>query len=318
MAWLSAILSHFRARPAADPLLDEALARAADYVAPRLRHTRGWPRRYRRPISDALLQARSVADAVPGPVTLDPGRLARDPLVHALFPSADAMRAALCSSPAIQSYVAGGNTAGHMLLSLRLERKTVLGVDETDGMLRRDVPLELVWFSDARIAALAPTLEAARTNLLWWLFDRFLERVAVGVGRVRAERDHLTREKELALARLRTAPAADKPALRRALDDILRPLGEVTRCGEDENLAEIFAAVLAHPQDCLFLRGARLCVDDMNIVRPRDAQGHGHCLDLAELHERYAEPRIVLLAYCPDIRPLSRRLRLEQAQQLLA
>lgn len=318
MALLNAILSRLRARPAADPLLDEALARAADRVAPRVRHTRGWPRRYRRPIADALAQARNVAEAVPGPVTMDAERLARDPLMHTLFPSAEAMREALCSSAEIHRYVAGGASSGYMLLSLRREGKRVLGVDEADGVLRRDVPQEVVWFSDARVAALAPTLEQARQQLLWWLFDRFLERVAVGVARVRAERDHLTHEKELALARLRAAPAADKPALRRALDDILRPLGEVTRCSEDENLAEIFAAVLSHPQDCLFLRSVRLCVDDMNIVRSPDQPGCGHCLDLAELHERYAETRTVLLAYCPDIRPLSQRLRLERAQQLLA
>jgi hypothetical protein len=317
MALFSAILSRFRARPAADPLLDEALARAADRVAPRVRHTRGWPRRYRQPIAAALAQARSIADAMPGPVTLDPERLTRDPLMHTLFPSADAMREALCSSAEIRQYVAGGERSGYMLLSLRRERKRVLGVEETDGMLRRDVPQEVVWFSDARVAALAPTLEQARNNLLWWLFDRFLERVAVGVARVRAQRDHLTREKELALARLRTASAADKPAARRALDDILGPLGEVTRCSEDENLAEIFAAVLSHPQDCLFLRSAGLCVDDMNIIRPGDEPGRGHCLNLVELHERYVEPRTVMLAYCADIRPLSQRLRLEQAQRLL-
>ncbi|MFO7541872.1 MAG: hypothetical protein R6W97_03540 [Thiobacillus sp.] len=302
-----------------EPDLDEALERAAARVEPRLKQTRGWPKRFRRPISDALAQARRVAEAIPGPVDIDAAHFARDPFVHALFGSPEDIRRALCSSRVMHDYVDSGiGSEAYVLLSMRREEKRTLGMENAGSVLNRDVPQRLVWFSDHQLIAPAPTLAQARENLRWTLFDRFLERLAGGVDCLRAERNRLAEEKDHALARLRRAGASQRPELQVRAENSLRQLGEATRCLEHENLVEIFGTVLSHPEDCLFLREQVLRIDNMGVVhsdegKPDDVPP----LRFAELIERYHEPRTVVLVHCPDIHPMTQEERLREAERWL-
>lgn len=312
MRWFARLFAS--RRPAeADPDLDAALDRAAARVEPRLRQTRGWPRRYRVAIAAALAQARRVAEGIPGPLELSPARYAGDPAVRALFASPEDIRRALCGSQAIRDYVAaGGGREVYALLSMRRLEKTVLGVDMSGEALRREVPQTLVWFADHRLTGAAADEAGARRALLWTLFDRFLERLAVGVERLREERERLLHEKDLAMARLHDAGQAEAAAARPALDDVLRRLGEVTQALELDHLAEVFDAVLLHPEDCLYLVEHTYVLDEMGRLRPGDTRASA--LRFVDLQERYQEPRTVLLAHCRNFRPVSQGERLREAE----
>ncbi|MBM4180798.1 MAG: hypothetical protein FJ209_04495 [Betaproteobacteria bacterium] len=296
-----------------DPDLDVALERAAARVEPRLPQASGWPRRYRVAIAAALAQARRVAEGIPGPLELSPGRYAGEPAVRALFASPEDIRRALCGSPALRDYVAaGGRREIYALLSMRRMEKTVLGVDMSGGALRREVPQTLMWFTDHRLSGPAEDEAGARRALLWTLFDRFLERLAVGVERLREERARLLREKDLAMARLRDADAGREAAAREALEEILRRLAEVTQALELERLAEVFDTVLSHPEDCLYLTEHTYALDEMGRLRGGDARATE--LRFVDLLERYQEPRTVLLAHCRDFTPVSVGERLREAE----
>lgn len=301
-----------------EPDLEEALERAAARVDPRLKQTRAWPKRYRRSISAALAQARRVAEAIPGPVDIDAANFARDPFVHALFASPEDIRRALCSSRVMHDYVDSGVASeAYVLLSMRREEKRTLGMEVAGSVINRDVPQRLVWFSDHQLIAPAPTLEQARANLRWTLFDRFLGRLAGGVDSLRAERDRLAEEKDHALARLRCADASRRPELQQRADHCLKQLGEATRCLEPDNLVEIFDTVLSHPEDCLFLREQTLRIDTMGVVRSDGGDNNGSLLRFVELVERYHEPRTVVLVHCPEIHPMTQEERLNEAERWL-
>ena len=319
MGLLSRFLGHLRpSENTHDPDLDEALDRAAYRVEPRLKQTRAWPKRYRRPIAAALAQARHLAEAIPGPVEIDAEHYIRDPFVHALFASPDDIHRAVCSNPVMRRYVAAGNVGEvYVLLTMRRQEKRALGIENFGGVMRRDVSQHLVWFTDHQVEGPAPTLAEARRNMMWILFDRFLDKVASGVDRIRAERAHLVQEKDFALARLRGADPARRADLQIALDQCLSQLGEATRFLDYENLAEVFETVLSHPEDCLYLQKQELILDSMGVVRQEGGGSNATRLSFFDLHERESVPRTVVLAYCRDIHPMTRSERLQEAEQLL-
>jgi len=87
-----------------NPELLAAIDRAVSAVEPLLKQMSGYPDSYRKPVAAALEYARVLAASVPGPVTIDRESYAGDAYVHALFPSVDLIREALCVSQAIQEF----------------------------------------------------------------------------------------------------------------------------------------------------------------------------------------------------------------------
>lgn len=130
-------------------------------------------------------------------------------------------------------------------------------------MLRKDVLQRLVCFTDHRLSGPAASLAAARDRLTWTLFDRFLERLAAGIERLRADKARLTSERDLGLDRLRHAAAGQRAGYERRADMALRQLHEATEALDLAHLQEVFEAVLSHPQDCPYLDITRLALDRM-------------------------------------------------------
>jgi hypothetical protein len=308
MRWLTRLLQYVGSAGACDAELEEALDRAAWRVEPqRLKQARGWPRRFCRPIATALAQARRVAQAIPGPVELDVSHYTCNPFIHALFGSAEDVRQLLRRSTALRDYARSGtNEDAYALLSLRREEKKTLGIEEHGGMLNRDALQRVIWFSDHRLIGPAPTLAQARDNLVWTLFDRFLERVAVGMERLRADKERLTHDRDLALSRLRRADSSRRAESRNCLDTVLRQLYETTESLDLAHLHEVFETVLSHPEDCLYLEEVRLTLDNMGVVRPNCREQGIATLTFTDLVERYSERRTVVIVHCGDIQQILR------------
>lgn len=278
---------------AADPDLEEALERAAAKVDPRIKQARGWPQHYRVPLSGALAQARRVAAAVPGPIELDANMYTLDPLVRALFGSAADVRRLLGNSPELRGFY--GNDV-YALLSMRRMEKRSLGFDNSGDILRRDVLQQLIWFTDHQLIGPAPSEAEARRNLLWSLYDRFLERVLVGIKRIEEDYQRLLRDKDESLARLRKATGQQQQDLQRVLETTLHTLTDTNRTLEPSARADIFKAVLSHPRDCLYAENYRLILDAMGVVQSGEGPA-ARKLEFTELHERYQEPRTLVLIH---------------------
>ena len=294
-----------------DPALDEALERAAMHVEPRVKQTRHWPDRYRASIGRALVQARRVAQGVPGPVTLDREHWVGDPLVHALFASADDMRRLLSMNTDLRDFIAvHGGSELHVLLSMRREDKNIMGMEASGGILRRDVPQHVVWFTDHHFLAPAASEAEARENLLWTLFDRFLERLSVGVDQLKHERERLVQEKDQAQARLRAATEARRPVLERDLQDRLTRLGEIAQLLDPGHLHDVFDTVLSRPEECLYLERHAFHLDAMGVDQ---GEGNGPTIEFTDLVERYQAPRTVVIARCPGVTPNTLADRLDEA-----
>ncbi len=319
MSLLSHLFSRFRTTEAEDPVVAAAVERAAYLVEPRLKQARGYPRDYRHAVAGALAQARRIAQTVPGPLELSPATHAGDPLVHALFASPEHLREVLQSSEVLRDYAAtAGRGEFHALLTLQRMEKTVLGMEMQGDAVRRDVIQRVVYFTDHQFTCPAPTEGEARENLLWALFDRFMERVAVGVQRLRDERARLEGEKDLAVARLRSARPENRAALQAEMDALLGQLGEAGDSLDMRHMAEVFDTVLSHPQDCLYLEEQALALDRMGVVQKDSGSPAAARLHFTDLIERYQAPRTVVLVHCRELAlPESLGKRFEEAAKWL-
>lgn len=298
-----------------DLALDEAMERAVMRVEPHVKQTRQWPDRYRAAIGRALVQARRVAQSVPGPITLDREHWVGDPLVHALFASPDDMRRLLSMNPVLRDFIAvHGGTEVHVLLSMQREDKHILGIEASGEILRRDVPQRVLWFTDHQFLAPAASEAEARETLLWTLFDRFLERLSKGVDQLKHERERLVQEKDQAQARLRAATETRRPVLERDLQHLLVRLGENAQLLDPGSLHDVFDTVLSHPEDCLFLERHAFRLDAMGLVQ---YEGNGLTIEFTDLVERYQAPRTVVMARCPGVISSTLADRLDEADHWL-
>ncbi len=301
----------------ADPIVDAAVERAVNRVAPRLKQFHGYPGRYRPAVQRVLARVRQLSADVPGPVTLDPERYISDPFVRALFGAPKDIKQ-LCSTPAMQTYAAQyGSGEFYALLSMRRRENSVFGLDLEGDLIRRDVAQQVIHFTDHLLIAPAPTEKQARENVLWYLFDHYMEHVAQGLDRLRDERQRLAREKDFAVARLRGVSAELRAARQQELEDVLATLGEASASLDPGQMGEVFDVVLSHPEDCIALVAKRLNLDAMGVVHAEATHPRAVSLDFVDLHERDRETRNVVLVHLREVHPTSSSDQLDAARRLL-
>ena len=151
--------------------------------------------RYRRTLGPAVATAMAYCDelvrVIPGPVRLEPHSYYDDPLVKAVFRSADEMEIVLRNArnhelPGTEEEIFG------LLLMDRTE-KTVFGSSRQGDVVLHNVPMQAVTFTNHRIVARAADLEATVTLLK----QRILEVLAgVALERIAALKANLTELRE--------------------------------------------------------------------------------------------------------------------------
>ena len=200
---------------------------------------------------------------------------------------------------------------------MRRVEKSARGMDLDGDVLRRDVAQRVIGLADQQLIAPAPTENEARENLLWYLFDRYMDHVARGLDRLRDERRRLSRGKAFAAARLHGVSDEQRVVRQQELDSVLEDLSEASATLDLEHLGEVFEVVLSHPEDCLRLVAQRLSLDAMGIVHADATYPGVVSLDFVDLHERDRETRNVVLVHCREVHLTSSSDQLEAARQLL-
>jgi hypothetical protein len=200
---------------------------------------------------------------------------------------------------------------------MRRVEKSVFGLEMAGAVVRRDVAQRVIHFTDLQLIGPAPTEKEARENLLWYLFDHYMEHVAQGLSRLRDERQRLAQEKDFALARLRSVSADRRAARQLELDEVLANLGDASATLDLEHLGEVFDVVLSHPEDCLALAVQRMNLDAMGVIHADATDPGVVSLPFVDLLERERETRTVVLVHCWDVTPASPGNMLEEARQRL-
>lgn len=302
------------------PGLPQAIERAVSAVEPLLKQTGGYPEIYRKPALTALEYARSLAASIPGPVEINRESYAKDPFVHALFPSIDFVQDAFVASRALQDHYQEFSSADKLyaLMGMRRFEKTVVGMELSGQTIQRDVIQNVVYFTSHTLEDPAPSEKQSRDQVAWSFFDSLVGKVKKRVEARKHEKQSQLQQKDSLIARLRTADTQARPALEDELSKTIAGIQSITNSLELRNYIEDFEAVLLNPEKYLRLNRIPMVLDRMGIRQDGgDANGEG-AVTFNELIGFDRRDWTVTMVYCSNVPIESFATRLEKACRELA
>lgn len=282
-------------QPAIDAALQAKIDQAVTTIEPLIKQIDGYERVLAPAVHRALAHCSEIAQRIPGPFDISRAAFATDPLVHALFGSADAIDQMFATSQCVREHFTQmALDKGHCcaLLGMRLHEKPGFGAQLEGEIVRADVPQRALYFTDHTLAEPGPDEPTARQRLADTLFDGLVKAIAEHVADVRAERADLDQEKAIAAARLRAGQATAVQT--RRLASLQERLAATRDALQPQRLLETLAASLSAPETLLRLEPIELCVDRTGIIRSGDAAGD--VLHFARLTTRDPRHWVVLLA----------------------
>lgn len=302
------------------PGLASAIERAVNRVEPHLKQIGSYPKAFRKPVAHALEYARSLAETIPGPVEINRAAYIQNPFVHALFPSVDYIREALCNSQAMRDFHCQNPASREVyaLMGMRRWEKSMLGMELHGDVLRSDVLQNAVYFTSHTMENPSPTAEEAREMTSWSFFDRLTALVAKGIDTRKQEKSDLLKEKDWLTARLHEANGATRPALAKEMEKLLSQTQKVAASLDLNNYLHDFETVMLNPEQHLRLEQTSIFLDDMGIKHNPAEGAQGDSLEFNDLIGFDRRKWTVTIVHCSDIQVDSYAEQLEAACRRLS
>lgn len=290
------------------PALGEAERRAIGHavalVDPLLNTVSGYQRQLAGAVRHALAYCDGLVAGMPGPIAINARAFAADPLVHALFATADDIAAMLGKSRAVREFLAesagalvgAGTGEFHALLGMRRQEKNVMGMSLQGEIVRADIPQKLLYFFDHTLRGLSADLDETRCRLRQAAFDSLVQGFAAQLAEMRGERQELHSEWDMLRARLKTRTADTHARDRQSLEALEQRLRLATEALAPERVLNSLSDWLAAPELHLHLDPTTAYVDRMGVLS--DAASHDSqvsTLSFSELIGRDRRHWIVLI-----------------------
>lgn len=262
------LFSRFLPASPPDPGCQRGLQRVAALVDKALAVTPGFAARLGAPVAHAREFCARMVDTLPPAVAVGRQSFASDPLVHALFASADDIGAMLAASAPVRAYLAEPRSWQEdsfiALMAARRMDKKVFGVALQGEIVTTGVPQVLLQFSNQTVILPADNPAAARDAFLEAAFDSLLLTFAGHLAHAREAYRSLRAEREME-AGCRQPPATDFPERRIAmLDERLQR--QLQSLQPDVIIAEL-ADFLMQPEQALSLDPMRLWVTRRGVIQ---------------------------------------------------
>ena len=300
VAWMQGVRQRYQAGRDQEQILRQAIDMIVEVADPSIRQVGRYRKMLQLPVAGAMEYCTSLVDSIPGPVRLSRQQYHADPLVKALFSSADeleeVLRIALASHDLPDHEKERKVTA---LLTMEKTEKTIFRHDRQGGVVLRDIKSRTVNFSDHRLVA--PTFCMDNTREL--LRQRALEILAeIGMEKIASFRGNLTelyerREQLKSMRRIfdggshsRELFAVPDPETADKLRKVKKLLREVEaeietvrqKFETPEDALDLLAEVMRKPEDYLIIRNQTLRVDWMNVL-VNNEHTEGNTISLAEI-----------------------------------
>lgn len=288
-----------------NPSVLKALERVADRVDPLLRAAPGFERRLAGPIEHALGYCDGLVAGLPGPIDINRHAFASDPLVHALFATADDIDQMLGRSQAVRDFLAEPCSLEsdhfYAMFAARRQQKTQLGLARQGDVIRNEVPQTVLFFCGQTLIEPNCQLEATLRGLRCKAFESLLHTFHSHLKAVRHERDGLradAAEERNHLTVLRGSPAGHEYAVStRHLAELDAQLRTTAESLMPEHLLEALAAYLQAPEAALHLMPVTVTVDRLGVIHDATADDTGvNTLNFPELTTRDRRLHLATLA----------------------
>lgn len=298
MAITMGLLDWLKPPPPIDAATQALIERAVTTVDPLIRQVGGYARKLLPAVQTAIAYCDDIAARIPGPFEISRAAFAADPMVHALFGSADDIEEMLARSQCVREHLleltlATGQCCA--LLGMRHREKSGFGAELTGDMVRMDVPQKTLYFSDHTLAEPSPDLVTARQRLTALLYDGLLKGFAAHVAEVRVERDGLHREQAIANACVRSGNDAENCT--RRLETLRAQLRTTSDALQPAQLLDTLVKALADPTPYLRLDPVSISVDRAGVITGMGHADTGETLHFAELTSRDKRRWVVILAH---------------------
>lgn len=287
--------------------------RVVDGTDGRIRLVSGYRSKLQDVIRSSLAFADELVEQIPGGIEVNHHTFVTDPYVNAYFANVTDMRAIFSHSSEIKDFMEGYGDNDAMeccaLLCMQMTEKTVLGVELSGGMLKKDVRQIAVNFSDHRIYSPAPREPETRRGLKQCLFDGLVTNALERITRMRLTNYQLTSELQILKARQRRQQMALQksadPALATEYQDTCRQLQQLeaelskTPLATPQAAMEQVMTVFRNPEEFVRLRKFSLRLNKMGILIGDEPEQPCNEIDLTEVTIGEGSPRIVTLARFP-------------------
>jgi hypothetical protein len=302
--------------------------RVVDGTDGRIRLVSGYRNKLQDVIRSSLAFADELVEQIPGGIEVNRHTFVTDPYVNAYFANVSDMRAIFSHSSEIRDFMEGygDNDATECcaLLCMQMSEKTVLGMELSGDVLKKDVRQVAVNFSDHRIYSPAPREPETRRGLKQCLFDGLVTNALERISRMRLKNYQLNSELQVLRARQRRQQAARQKSpdatLSAEYEDTCRQLEKLeaefskTPLATPQATLDQVITVFKNPEDFVRLRKFSLRLNKMGILLGDEPGQPCNDIDLTEVTIGGGAPRIVTLARFPksEIQPpleLSKRAR---------
>lgn len=258
-----------------DPDILAGLQRVAAVVDKTLAVAPGFATRLAEPVAHARTFCARMVDSLPSAIMIDRQSFASDPLVHALFASADDIGAVLAASGQVREYLGESRSWQEdsfiALMAARRVDKNVFGVALQGEIVTTGVAQTLLQFSNQTIILPADNPDSARDALQEAAFDSLLLTFAGHLARAREVYKSLRTERDMERARQRGRSVGAAFPERRiaALDERLQ---QQFRSLQPEAIIAELADFLMQPEQALSLDPVHLWVTRRGVIQ--EAAGH--------------------------------------------
>lgn len=308
LAWLSP-------PPRLDAATRALIDRTVSAIDPLWRSLPGLERKLAPAATRAFDYCQRLARAIPGPIPISRAAFATEPLVHALFASADDIDTMLARSQCVRTHLVhlDGLESGQCcaLLGMRHREKTSLGAQMQGEVIRLDEPQKLLYFTDHTLAEPSRDLEAAHRHLAERMFDGLLKGFVAHVAEVRAERQLLSEEQAVA----RAFGAGDDAHTRRQ-SELQARLRDAADALQPVRLIETLTEYLSTPEASLRLEPVQLSVDRGGVIAAApDPAAHVDTLRFVELTARDLRRWVVMIVRIDRDEARAAVARLDEARR---
>lgn len=300
VAWIQGLGQRYQAGRAREQIVRQAIEMIVEIADPSIRQVRRYRKILRSPVVGAKEYCTSLVESIPGPVRLSRQQYHADPLVKAIFTSADELVEVL--GTALVNHDLPDHDRDRdciALLTMDKSEKTIFRHDRQGDVVLRDVKSRTVNFSDHRLVAPASTLDNTKEHLrnraLEVLATIAMEQIASfrgNLAELRERREHLKSMRRIFGGRSHTQElfAVPDPETAEKLRKVKKLLTEVEAEIESarqefetpEDALALLQKNMAQPENNLILRNQTLRVDWMNVLVD-DKHNEGNDISLAEL-----------------------------------
>lgn len=274
MSFLAAIADLLKPTAPPDPEVAAALDRVIGMVDPLVRAAPRLEKHLLGAVEHALGYCAGLVAALPGPIEINRRSFGNDMLVHALFATPNDIDDMLGRSQAVRDFLerpeCWASDCFCAMLAARRQQKHQFGMAQQGNIIRADVPQEVLYFSDQTLIEPCCDLATTRHRLQAKALESLLRAFNSHVDTLRHEREHLRADLSMEHAQLialqkRHDNVEEERHTRHLveLDFNLRQNGEALM---PENLVDVLADFLRHPETALSLTPVSICIDRMGIV----------------------------------------------------